>query len=216
MEEQQKRQTAFKISIDQLQKGDYVKNEGWNPSYVVDNMNRKVSRVNCMGTAVTQTEMTGSQFSFLLDDSTNKIMVRSFDRVHGIDGIGIADTLQIIGKVREYNDERYIVLEVVKHIDPKWLLVRKNELSLLKTEGKEEPIATKPKIDNQPSEENVEDNSDAQTIYNLIKEEDKGDGALIDDIIAKSNNPSAENIINNLLKEGEVFQVSPGKIKVLE
>ncbi len=69
-------------------------------------------------------------------------------------------------------------------------------------------------------EEIVEDNnseskSPAQIIYDLIKELDLGDGADIDEIIKKSSITDAEKIIDRFIKEGEIYQSKPGKVKIL-
>lgn len=64
--------------------------------------------------------------------------------------------------------------------------------------------------------EKVSDNkSPAEIIYSLIKELDLGEGADIDLIIKKSNIADAEKIIDRFIKEGEIYQSKPGKIKIL-
>ena len=55
-----------------------------------------------------------------------------------------------------------------------------------------------------------------QEIYLLIKKLDNGDGVLIDDVIRNSNNSNAEGIINKLLENGDIFEITRGKLKVLE
>ena len=55
-----------------------------------------------------------------------------------------------------------------------------------------------------------------QIIYNLIKSLDKGDGADIEDVIKESKINNCEDIINNLLREGEIFEIKKGKLKILE
>ena len=55
-----------------------------------------------------------------------------------------------------------------------------------------------------------------EEIYLLIKRLDTGDGVAIDDVINKFNNAEAEKILNILLEKGDIFEVKPGKLKVLE
>ena len=50
----------------------------------------------------------------------------------------------------------------------------------------------------------------------LIKDIDSGDGADTQEVITKSNIDKAEQIITNLLEQGEVFEIKPGRSKVLE
>ena len=45
---------------------------------------------------------------------------------------------------------------------------------------------------------------------------DNGDGADTEDIITSANMDNTEDIIKSLLEEGEIFEVRPGKLKVLE
>ena len=64
-------------------------------------------------------------------------------------------------------------------------------------------------------EEQIEDNT-SKKIFDLIKEIDDGMGADTQEVITKANMGNAEEIISMLLKEGEVFEIKSGKLKVLE
>ena len=55
-----------------------------------------------------------------------------------------------------------------------------------------------------------------EEVYSLIKKLDDGYGVSIEDIIKNSNNSKAENIITKLLERGDIFEIKPGKLKVLE
>ena len=50
----------------------------------------------------------------------------------------------------------------------------------------------------------------------MIKKLDEGDGVLIDDVIKSSKIGDAEEIINRLLENGDIFEIKPGKLKILE
>ena len=50
----------------------------------------------------------------------------------------------------------------------------------------------------------------------MIKKLDEGGGADHEEVLAKSNIPNGEQIIEMLMREGEIFLVAPGKLKVLE
>lgn len=52
-------------------------------------------------------------------------------------------------------------------------------------------------------------------IIRIIGELDEGRGADYEGVIEKANLDKTEEIINNLLLEGEIFEISPGKLKVL-
>ena len=62
-----------------------------------------------------------------------------------------------------------------------------------------------------PAEESKETSS--EKIIDYIKKNDQGDGVDVSEIFKMEN---GERIINTLLEVGEVFEVKPGKIKVLE
>ena len=66
--------------------------------------------------------------------------------------------------------------------------------------------------------ENLEKKSSgtpSELIFELIKKNDSGEGVLTEEIISKSNVADAERIIKQLLEEGDIFEVRPGKLKVL-
>jgi len=44
---------------------------------------------------------------------------------------------------------------------------------------------------------------------------DSGEGADIEDVIVKADVKDCEPLLNSLIKEGEIFEVRPGRIKVL-
>ena len=50
----------------------------------------------------------------------------------------------------------------------------------------------------------------------MIRNMDTGDGVAFEDVIEKSKNPDTEKIINTLLANGDVFEIRPGRLKVLE
>ena len=52
---------------------------------------------------------------------------------------------------------------------------------------------------------------DHQTRYN-----NKGEGVSFDQITNRVNTKDVDKIINSLLERGEIFELTPGKYKVLE
>jgi len=103
--------------------------------------------------------------------------------------------------------QKNILIETVKKIDSVWARVRKLELEKY----------TKKKINNKQrhSEIIVEDiDGPANKLIRTIKDLDRGDGVAIEDIPSPSGD--VDKVINMLLKEGNIFEVRPGKLKVLE
>ena len=64
--------------------------------------------------------------------------------------------------------------------------------------------------------ETLNDISISEGIYSLIKELDNGDGVSFEDILGKFKGAEAEAIINTLLENGNIFEIRPGRLKVLE
>lgn len=54
-----------------------------------------------------------------------------------------------------------------------------------------------------------------QKISELIKELDTGEGVLIEEVIEKSVLENTEQVVEKMLENGEIFQIAPGKVKVL-
>lgn len=250
------RQTAYIVNADEIRNSTYTKSPGeWDPNYLTIR-GRQVGRVNLMGVVISVSNDT--PVSFTLDDGTGNINVRIFDTNDFPFMPEVGDMVMVIGKPREYNEENYVVPEIIKEIkDETWMEVRKKQLGKLdagkdtqppEPNKKEKPnsqpgtqkTADAPSaipeqtmnsatveesiVDEASKEEAVkeethgpeEPSSDTETIYNLIKELDTGEGTDVEEIMEKSGIDGAEKIINTLLAEGEAFEIRPGRIKALE
>jgi RPA family protein len=213
MAEIQKRQIAYKIRIGEIKEGDYVKESGWLPNYILLS-GRKVSRVNLVGIVVA-VNPTGTEF--MLEDKSGRITIRTFEEKDY--GLNIGDIVLIVGRPREFNNERYVVPEIVRILDRNWLRLRELELCLFEKEQnfKEESrnkhkkeVEKEEKIKVQ--EEIVKSVIDPDYVMKQIKLLDNGDGADYEELLAKIGD---EKIIKMLLEEGEIFEIKPGKIKIL-
>ncbi len=198
---QQNRQTAYKVKISDLVNGVFVKEEGWEPNYVmVDDI--KVSRVNLICVVVSK-EFNESYQSIIVDDGTGKISVRSFDEKINFDDFEVGDVVLLIARLREFNKEKYLAPEIIKKIEnKKWIELRKLELS--KNQMKE----NKKEIVVEDDEEN-----DIDKVLDVVRKLDCGDGANFEDVVQQIKD---EKIVYELLKQGEIFEFKPGKLKVLE
>ncbi len=210
------RQTARIASLKELNNGKYIKQEGWDPNYVLTSKDEKISRVNIIGVVVTIPE---SGQSLFIDDGSGKIEIRSFEEGNLFQDLTIGDIVLVIGRPRSYNEDIYLNAEIVKKITNKgWLEYRKKEILLkniqmpdLKEEIKiETPVEEVPKEVPKP----VEELDEIDTILMKIKELDKGEGCDVQELA--SNYPEAENIVQQLLLKGEIFEIVPGKVKILE
>ena len=216
MAQQIKRQIAEKRWIADLKNGQYIKEEGLRPNYVLLKNNHKVSRVNLVGTVVSNNNDAGYR-DVCVDDGSAKISIRAFEQMPAMDALDIGDTVFIIGRPREYGREIYVLPEIIKKIaNMKWLEVRQLELQKNKVIEAQPDIPDDIEVpeDDTVEEEVVEDKG-AGAVKEAIKSLDSGSGADYEEII-KNIGPDAEKIISNLLKNGDVFEVSPGKLKLLE
>jgi len=219
MPEPQKRQIACKARIADLVNGKYVKEEGWTPNYIITKQGKHISRVNLIGTVISKNEGEQNYQSLIIDDGSGSIPLRSFEKNETINNTEIGDIIIVIGRPREYGSEKYIVPEIIKKINNnKWINVRKVELEIenLKTaelSAKEEKVI----VENIESEEQTKSIiSNSKLVYETVKELDSGQGVDIDDIIKKTGIKDTEEIIKKFLREGEMFEISPGRIKILE
>ncbi len=212
-----KRNTAKICKISELTNGKFIKKEGWDPSYIITSYG-KIFRVNLLGVIVSK-----NINDCVVDDGTGKIVVRSFNSDVNAE---IGNPVIIIGKPRVFNNETFINSEIIKKIENTgWIAYRKKEFTLRKKvnveestkeyvhEAKEE-VVTEEKYNNEKTE-SLENLSNAEKVIKLINELDSGDGANIEDIISRLNVVGAEKLIKSLTEEGEVFEIKPGKLKVM-
>ena len=221
MPEPQKRQIACKARIADLINGKYVKEEGWTPNYIITKQGKHISRINLIGTVISKTEEGPEYQSFVVDDGSGTISLRSFEKNDNVKNIEIGDVVLLIGRPREYGSEKYIVPEIMKKIsNKKWIDVRKIEIKIenLKTAelpAKEESIVVE-NISGEPEEQPKKAKNNPQIVYEAVKELDSDQGVDIDKIIKKTGIKETEEIIKKFLREGEMFEIRPGKIKILE
>ena len=133
-----KRLTAKKSSIKEIVTGKFVKKEGFESSYVLTNMGRRISRARVVGLIVDKFISPDERYATLtLDDSTDTIRCKAFVNIKIFDGYKKGDMIESFGKVREYNEEIYIMSEIIKDIDPNFETLRKLELEKIVREQKE-------------------------------------------------------------------------------
>ena len=124
------RMTAKKVRIYDIINGKWVKKEGMEPSYVETNYGDQLSRVRIMGTIVSKFIAEDGNFaSITVDDATDTIRAKTFKTIKPVDTVEIGDIVDVIGKVREYNEEIYLIPEIIlKMTDPNMELLRKLEV----------------------------------------------------------------------------------------
>lgn len=194
------RQTAVPCTLAELQSGQWVQNPGLEPSGIQTGRGM-ISRASILGVIIDKTND-----NIIVEDGTTNLNVRTFEQRQILANVG--DLVLVIGRPREYNGERYIALEICKRLkNPAWVEYRRKELSRLHVELKQPSPAATPK----PVQHSK---NPFELIIEQIRALDKGQGADIEEILAAI--PESQKFVQTLIEEGEVFEIKPGRLKVLE
>jgi len=210
MPEQKKRETAYKIRINDLLRGTQIfeEIEGMNKRLkFVELGDKKIVRVNIIANVVDKYESEGERrfASITLDDGSGQIRARVFaDDMNKFKDISQGDTLVIIGLLRSFNQELYILPEVIKKQPPKYLLIRKLEIE-----------KSYPKLPT--STEKKEIRALRDEVINLIRESESSEGIDKEEIIMKIKSPPQliSQEIQKLLEEGIAYEPRPGRVRYL-
>ncbi|MCL6500423.1 MAG: hypothetical protein K6T16_00080 [Candidatus Pacearchaeota archaeon] len=91
---------------------------------------KEINRVNLIANIVDKFQSDEKRYSTLtLDDGTGNIHVRAFsDNAAILNRFNPGDTVLVIGVPRYFNNDIYILPEIVKVVDARWLIARKLEL----------------------------------------------------------------------------------------
>lgn len=201
-QEIRKRNVAFKLRIGDILKGVPMVNEG--KFLFLELGDKKVVRINIIANCVDKFVQEGErQFASLtIDDASGQIRIKAFgEDIEPIKNIMQGDTLQVVGNIREWNGEIYIIPEIMKKIDTRWLLVRKLEIQNSKkdlpVEGKGTELKNK--------------------ILDKIKLAEEQGGIDTDALVMNmESNPDAINSdIKKLLEEGLIYEPRPGRLRYL-
>ncbi|MBT4165659.1 hypothetical protein HOE04_01320 [archaeon] len=210
VEEVRKREIANKIRIGDLIKGQQIfqENEGQNKWLKhVELGNKNIVRINLIANVVDKFESDGpTKFATVtLDDGSGQIRARLFgEDIKKFNEITQGDTVITIGMLRSYNQELYIMPEIIKKQDTKYLLIRKLELEKSST-----PIAT--------TEEKNTIKSLRDELIEIIKNAESSEGVEKEDMILKlKSEPSLiTQEIQKLLEEGIIYEPKPGRVRYL-
>ena len=203
-ENNRKRNVAYKLRISDLLNGHKFASEG--RFLYLELGDKKVVRVNLLANCIDKYSSDGDKKfgSLTIDDASGQIRLKVFgDDLAMFEKISQGDTLQIIGNVREWNDELYILPEVVKKVDPRWLLVRKLEIQKLR-EGLS-PEASGGELEFRGK------------VLNKIKDAEVDGGVDIDTLImvVEASPESINKEIKGLLEEGLIYEPRPGRLRYL-
>ncbi len=211
-EKQYRREVAQKASVAEILNN--AEAEGGTASLNANG--RQIKRANVLATIVDKTDTDGAYKSMVADDGTGQIRLRLFDDAAGLFGkTEIGDFALIIGKPRHYGDETYIAPELIRALkEIKWADVRKLELRIPRTQQKI-GLAENLKENEKPLPNDDGVSKDKVKVYQAIKELDTGRGADVTEVVLKCGS-NTETLVKEMIRSGDLFEVSPGRLKVLE
>lgn len=201
LSEQRKRNVAFKIRIGDVLKGKPMTDEG--KFLFLELGDRKISRINILANCVDKFLQEGEKkyASLTVDDASGQIRLKAFGGdIEILKNVSQGDTLQIVGTIREWNGELYLLPEIVKKVDTRWLLVRKLEI--------------------QNARKEIPANASSSTkdlVMQKIKSAEVDGGIDIDTIIMdiEASPDLINSDIKKLLEEGLIYEPRPGRLRYL-
>lgn len=126
------RLTAKISSNKEIISGRFIKKTGFESSYALTNLGRRLSRVRIMGVVVDKFVSPDERYATAtLDDSSETLRCKSFVNVKIINDLNNGDLVDVIGKVREYNGEIYVMPEIITKADSNSETLRMLELEKL-------------------------------------------------------------------------------------
>ncbi|UCC91278.1 MAG: hypothetical protein JSV39_03100 [Candidatus Aenigmatarchaeota archaeon] len=233
------RQTAKKVRIWDVMNGSFVKKEGFEPSFVKTQSGEEISRARILGTVVSRfVAEDGNYASVTIDDGTDTIRLKVFKTTKPLDSLETGDVVDVIGKVREYEGEKYVIPEIVRKTDNlNFELLRRLELVhkergmkkakdfLEKNKGKDQEELKKEfekeGLEKQWAETSLTGGEKEDKEKSVLKKEilqvieSSPEGIVYSELAkrVKAKETDLESAIDELLNDGICYEPSPGKIR---
>ncbi len=216
------RAVAHKIWISDLLNGSYTRgSEQFDIGYV-EVLGLKIAKVNIIGSIVDK--FSGENHTnAAIDDSSGTLRLRCWGVDSNLlDNINVGDLVLVVGKVKEYNNKIFVSPEIIKKLDdPIWLKVRRLELIKAYGETKQGGGSSGTVVIGNDSasdivEERVIDGASLRgVVLSLIEKLDTGDGADVQEIVKRSGFDEASQVVEDLIRGGEVFELHKGRVRVM-
>ena len=206
MPEIRKREIAYKLRLGDILAGKPITEESSSNRFqFLELGDKKIVRVNVVANVIDKFSSEGEKkFATLtLDDASGQLNIKTFGAdIKLFENINQGHTIMVIGVLRIFNNEVYVLPEIIKILDPRYLLIRKLEIekSLPKQETKKENITgVKDKITNMIKQAEPDEGIDAEKLIMELKAQPE----LINQEIKK------------LLEEGIIYEPKPGRLRYL-
>ena len=235
------RPAAYKMKIEDVALGQYVRSpDGTEPSYLLTPWGEQVTRVRVMGTVVDKFVRDDQNYATLrIDDGSETVGLRAWQEgVKELDGFKVGDIVDVIGRVREFNGEVYLIPELIIRVDdPNWELVRELEVIAARREALASGV--RPKIEkleprrpdtqfqrrtgeSEPSEDTDEEplpiipDEVKKRVVIAMEKLDAGSGVEPIGISNELNMSLAQvnDVLRVLFVDGDVFEPTHGKFRM--
>ena len=207
------------------------------PTYVITQFGEKLSRVNVVATAVDKFESEDGNYATLtIDDGSGLLRAKAFKNTGMVKDIEVGDAVLVIGKIKEYQGEVYVNLEIVKKSEPNYeikhklevlksLMERKSILSGIKkmadsvSEEELKSYAQVHGLDEESLKVFLESKNlevDYKTkVLEIIQSLDAGEGVEASKLFEVLKLPEhiIENTLDELLSQGYIFEPRPAVLK---
>jgi len=243
------RATAKKVTIWDLVNGKFVRDSDRFPgNYVITPYGVYVSRARIMGLVVDKFVSDDWLYATLtIDDSTETIRLKFFrEDTKTVQKFKIGDLVDVIGRVREYQGEIYILPEIIKKVDSfDWELLRKLEIMKERLKLREIKEEFERELEKAGGLNKLEETLDKnllkkfeglinyhkistaesididelkEQILEKIKELDSGQGVAYEELLKalKVDEKHLDAALSSLLEEGEIYEPISGYFKRLE
>ena len=213
MEQQPRRQTAYKVWIRDLKK---TKGEVDESGLVyLPVKEKKVVRVNLIASVIDKFG-SGNYGMLMIDDGSDAIQLKCWGEDVGLfESLNIGDMVLVVGRLGEYQEEVYVRPEIVRKLEGyDWALLRR--LELIKEYGVPEKREKVEVVKKEHKEEGEVEPSLAirEKVLSLIEGSDEvSEESLFEKIGMKEE--TIKKAIEELLKEGEVYMPRPGFLKMV-
>ncbi len=135
------------MKAEDIVRGSYTKQEGFEPNYVITPYGLTASRVRILGTVVdTYVNEDESYGALTLDDGTETIRAKFFQDLDMMQGFEEGDIVEVVGKVKKYDGETYVNPEMVVERDANHEMLREVEVKEMR-ENWEEYVETAEEMD---------------------------------------------------------------------
>jgi RPA family protein len=237
--------TAYKLKVEDLVKGEYIRSiGGTEPSHLLTPWGQRVTRARVMGTVVDKFVREDQSYAVLrLDDGSGTVSIRAWrDGVPELSRIEVGSTIDIIGRVREFEGEVYLAPELIIPVeDPNWELVRELEIAEFRREALSRGARPggMPRVALKPAQLSIQLTPPLQAAEPALGEEepplpevpeeikkriilaieklDRGSGASSSEVSNELNlpQPQVEDALRVLLVEGEIFEPQAGRFRLM-